>query len=217
MIQQIIGGTFDDHAHIYRDPQGNYVPSLTQILTLTGLSNFFNGNAEVRENAMQRGSDVHACIAMYARYGEIDPTWRTPQLDPYIDAALKFYTEIGFVPDPDFVEQPMIAKLRGYKYGVTADVIGNRQYSTVVELKCSDGQFQPAWAIQLSGQAVARFGEHRGQAVQRWVVQLKSDGRYKVTQCDDHAGDLAVFQAALMTVHWRLRNGQRLWEVQNGY
>jgi len=210
----IPGGSFNDSLHEYRDDKGVWVPSLTQIISLCGLSNGYGGAApEVLQNAARRGSEIHWLACSWARYGDVDPSLVTEEVLPYFESYKKFLSETGFVPDPDWIESPMVATVNGLSFGVTADVIGVRKPTpTVVELKTTAAESK-AWSVQTMGQAIGRFGLHGAGQAKRMVVQLKNDGKYRCFVYENYAYDCSIFLAALSLVHWRLKHGQRLWEV----
>jgi len=210
---QIPGGSYCDSPHEYRDVNGKWVPSLTQVLSLSGLSSY-NGciSKEVMENAARRGTAVHQVAWALARYGDFDPSWQTDEIMPYVEAYKKFLHESGFEPDPDFVEKPMIACVHGMAFGVTPDVLGSRgKFPTVVELK-TVAQAQPSWAFQTAAQELAIFNTNRCGRARRWAVQLLNTGKYKTNVYERHEYDVHVFVSALTVVHERLAHGQKLME-----
>jgi len=215
-IIAIRGGTFDDALHSYRDTDGRWVPGLTSILKLQGLSNYpTNGvvKQEVMENASERGVAVHAIAWSYARHRDVDPTWITPELEPRYEALRAFFSETGFTPDIDWLERPMVASVHNMKFGLTPDALGVRdKWPQIVEFKACDTE-QRSWAIQTCAQELGYFQTNRCGRAKRMAVMLKSDGKYRCCQHEDHERDTATFIAALSLVYWRLDAGQRLWEL----
>jgi len=215
-ILSIPGGTFDVDRHIYRDEQGKFVPSLTQVLHLCGFYNYHGVKDDVMETAAKRGTMVHACAEMHARFGAIDETWLTDELAPYVDAYLKFLVETNFTPEVGSVEQPMVAIFCGMKYGVKPDLIGKRNGGgppTVIELKATATAQPDVWAVQTLAQAIAKFGEHRYAEARRHALMLRPDGNYRLLTCDKTQRDVNVFRSALTCVWFRLDAGQKLEEV----
>lgn len=211
----IPGGSYNDDLHIYRDVAGNYVPSITQILRLTRISNYSDAiSREVMENAARRGTIVHQAAWAFAKYGDVDPSWLTEETEPYFEAYKRFLYETGFVPDPDFIESPMIACVHGMSYGCTPDALGSRgRFPHVVELKTTAG-IERSWRFQTAAQELARFKTNQcGRAV-RMAVQLLKTGKYKIDRHEQHAYDCHVFVSALTVTHERLAGGQKVWEVE---
>jgi len=215
-IVSIPGGSFCEETHTYRDDKGVWVPGLTSILALQGLSNGFGGaDPAVIENASRRGSEVHALVAAWIKYGDdgMDPTWETEETSGYFSAAKSFINDTGFRPDPDIAEQPRIVTFHGMAFGLTPDAFGCRKpWPAVVEWKCTAAESK-SWSLQTCAQEIGLFNSTICGRAKRMAVILKKDGKYKVCAHEDHAYDLQVFASALTCVYYRLRQGQRLWEV----
>lgn len=208
----IPGGTFDADTHTYRDEKGAYVPSITQIMSFCGFNNYNGISKDVLDNAARRGSAVHAIAWAFAKYGDVDPSWVDDETTPYFDAYKKFIAETGFVADKEWIESSIIATVHGMKFGATPDCIGTRHpWPWVVELKCC-AQESKAWAIQTAAQAIARFDNQPARA-KRMAVILRKDGSYRCCVHEQSQYDAHMFISALSCVHWRLQQGQRLWEV----
>ena len=212
-IVAISGGTFDDSTHTYRDEGGVWIPSLTAILKLQGLSSYPGCiKREVMEHASERGTSGHQIAWSYAKYQDVDPSWINEELEPRYTAIKRFFAETNFKPDVDWLEQPMIATVCGMKFGVTPDALGVRgKWPQIVELKLCDAE-QKSWAIQTAAQEMAYFSANRCGRAKRMAVMFKSDGKYKLCPHENHESDTATFLAALRLVYWRLNAGQKLWE-----
>lgn len=206
----IQGGWFDDEQHRYFDANGNFVPSLTQILKWQGFVDYSAVDDEVLENAARRGTEVHALAAAYNQFGEVDPAWVSEECQPYFDAYMKFLRESRFVPDPQWSEKPMIARVNGYAFGCTPDIFGKRGRDQVlIEFKCA-AKAMDHWSIQTAAQEGAIFNSNHCGRVRRHTLMLRKDGTYKLLpEYTDHAGDMAEFAAALRNCWWRLNHGQR--------
>lgn len=211
MILTIPGGTFDQSEHIYRDVDGRYVPSLTQVLKLQGLSDYGNIDPAVLENAARRGSEVHELAAAYNQHGEVDPAWISDETRPYFDALMKFYSDTGFKPDPQWSECTMIATIHGFKIGITPDCHGTLgRDKCVVEFKCTATR-QPSWTIQTALQEMGIYASNRCGRVRRFALMLMKTGKYNLgDEHTNHESDMHNGIAALRNVWWRIEAGQDL-------
>lgn len=211
MILDIAGGTFDSEDHLYRDQDGRFCPSLTQVLKLQGLSDYSGIDEAVLENAARRGSEVHELAAAYNQFGEVDPSWISDETRPYFDAYMQFLADTGFKPDPAWVERPMIATIHGFKLGITPDCFGKlRRDQVVLEFKCTATR-QPSWTIQTCLQEMGIFNSNRCGRVRRYALMLMKTGKYNLgDEHTDHESDMSNGIAALRNVHWRLAHGQNL-------
>lgn len=209
-LLQIEGGTFQRDGHIYRTDAGCFIPSLTQIFRLCGLTDYSMIPPAVLQHAQQRGTAVHDLLAAHQRYGEIDEAWLTEETAPRFQAYLQFRRENHFVPDVEWIEKGIIATLFGMPVAMTPDVIGQLNgYDCIVEYKCVDSP-QPSWPLQTAAQECGRYRTTRAGRAQRIAVQLKSNGKYHLDSHTRHVYDVARFVAATTTVYTRLDAGQDL-------
>lgn len=202
---------FDEINHLYWE-NGVWTPSTTQCLKLQGLVDFSMVKPEVLAAKSILGTEVHSLTESHDLYGEIDPSWLTDENTGYYNAWLKFKSESGFVPIKEYVEWQTIASLYGYRYGVKIDCLGMMAGEKVLaEKKCSD-TVQNSWAIQTAAQEMAITGRPRCGELKRLSVRLRKNGAYRVIRYNDHQSDCMQFTSALVNVHGRLAQGQRLWE-----
>ena len=211
MITQIQGGSFSTEPHEYRDSDNRWLPSLTQILKLQGLSDYSGIDPDVLENAARRGTEVHALAATYNQYGELDPSWVTEETQPYLDAYFYFLSDTGFKPDPQWTERSMIATIHNMRLGVTPDCYGTmKREKWLVELKCTASR-QPSWSIQTALQEMGIFGSNHCGRVRRFALMLMKTGKYNLgAEHTNHESDSANGIAALRNVYWRMEAGQDL-------
>ena len=217
-ILPIQGGTFDSDKHAYRDDSGRWVPSLTQILKLQGLSDYSGIDPEVLENAARRGTEVRELAAAYNVDPDgLDPSWITEETAPYFSAYMDFLRDTGFKPDPQWVEKSMIATIHGYKIGLTPDCFGTRgRDKWLVEFKCTAAR-QPSWTVQTALQEAAIFGSNRCGRVRRFALMLMKTGRYDLgVEHTNHERDMQAGMDALRTVYWRIEAGQDLMRKVSG-
>ena len=165
---------YDDTAHAYY-LRGERVPSVTQILTLTGRidTRWFN------DAAADRGRRVHAWAQ------RIDE--RAPIVDAEIPEEIGAEVEAyrGFVrdarPDYDGVERAFWHPI--LRYGGRPDRACRRLFGTRATLELKTGAEYDWHGLQLAGY------ERLRPVGARWAVYLQSNGRYKVrqhTRADDH-------------------------------
>jgi hypothetical protein len=209
---KIEGGWFDEDGHAYYSDSGTRIPSLTQVLRLSGLTDYDGIDPDVLENAARRGTEVHVLAATYNQYGALDPAWITEECAPYFDAYRRFLDESGFKPDPAWVEKAMIVKIHGMALGCTPDLFGKLgRDQAVIELKATSA-VHSGWSVQTALQELAIFRSSNVGRVRRFALQLFNDTKYRLHSHTDHETDEAVGIAALRTVWWRIRDGQKIWQ-----
>jgi hypothetical protein len=207
----IPGGTFSTEPHEYRDEQGYFIPSLTQVLKLQGLSDYSGVDQDVLDNAARRGTEVHSLAAAFNQFGDVDPSWFTDETQPYFDALMAFYLDTKFQPDPEWSEKSMIATIHGMRVGVTPDCHGRvGKDRWIVEFKCTSTR-QKYWSIQTALQECAIYNSNHCGRVRRFALMLMKTGKYNLgPEHTDHEDDLANGIAALRNVWWRINAGQDL-------
>jgi hypothetical protein len=217
-ITQIPGGSFNDSPHEYRDEAGAWVPSLTQVLRLQGLSADYGGISEdVMENAARRGTEVHQLAAAYNQFGEVDPGWITPETEPYFDAYLAFLKDTNFKPDPEWSERNLIATIYGFKIGITPDCHGTwGRTKAIIELKCTSSRHR-SWELQTGLQEMGVYHSNVIGRVRRFALMLMKTGKYNLgKEHTNHEYDAANGIAALRNVWWRIEDGQDLRKLLQG-
>lgn len=170
---------FDDATHAYR--VGDVpVPSVTQILRATGISSDFNAiPQETLERKRLIGDAVHrACH--YFDEGDLVETSVAPQVLPYVEAWMRFRSERGFVPD--MLETRLYSGV--YHFAGTLDRLGRVPEGRRVLADIKTGDPDDAAAdLQLAAYLVAlreMRPELADQVIERWSVQLRADGTYKL-------------------------------------
>ncbi len=188
--------TFDAERHEYRFA-GRRVPSVTQIIGLTGMidTQWFT------EAAAWRGSVVHRCCELDCKGTLVEATV-DPAAFGYLAAWRAWKQGVGFVSDQ--IERRRYHADLGYCG--TPDRIGTLPdgVRAVVDLKT--GVAQKWHALQLAGYAhFDRFP----RALRRFTVRLTADGKYIPTEYTPASlpTDWAGFQGALALHNWRKING----------
>jgi hypothetical protein len=212
-LEKIDNGFYDSECHGYYSLDGKWVPSATQLLSLVGYSDYSRVPAATLERKRVLGKEAHDHCASIDIYGDVDPSWISDEARPYVEAYQLFRHQRHFVPDPAWVERPVIVDVYGMKVGVTGDVIGKLDgYDAVLERKCV-AVAKEAWAVQTALQELARFkAKHIGRA-QRFAVQLLDTGKFKLAPHLNHQIDEFRAISALAVVYMRMDSGERLWEL----
>jgi ATP-dependent exoDNAse (exonuclease V) beta subunit len=180
--------TFHEDAHIY-ELDGAVVPSVTQVLTRSGLIDFSKIPSFIREAALERGRKVHQAIHYYnERDLDLDAFTRDfPLYAPYLFAWVHFCDQRRFVP----VLNELRVASRRHRVAGTLDCLGVLD-GTAVLLDFKTGRpsdvaadLQTAaylalaleWAEEV--QALSEFfAKH--PVVRRYAVQLRRDETFRV-------------------------------------
>ena len=194
--QTVSGLEFEPITHTYR-LDGVVIPSVTQILEATGISDYSMIPNATRNMALKRGSLVHEAI-QFDIEGDLD--WETldPVLVPYVEAARHFRADYGL--GGGFVE------FRGYnpkwRFAGTLDY---RPGDLLVDWKC--GGAAP-WVRTQTAAYASFFPEPR--KYRRIAVGLFPDGHYDATQeqrCADWAQDFNDFLCLARTRYLQTTGG----------
>ena len=137
--------TFDPITHLYR-LDGSAIPSVTQILSGVGLSDYSYIPTETLQIATERGTVVHKIIEWYEQ-DILDEESIDPELKGYFESYLRA-KDAGLLFDrnrPDEMEKQVFSEK--YKYAGTLDQLYFDSW--INDLKT--GQPQPEHGLQLSG------------------------------------------------------------------
>jgi hypothetical protein len=188
--------TFEATRHRYLTDEGIQIPSVSQVLTLAGISDVSMIPAHILERAAAIGSAVHdAC--QYLDEGELDP-----DLDPLIVGYVLGYQRFKEAHEPKILEiETRVGKDGDLPFAGRRDrviVLGDVEY--VMDIKTASKP-QYSWPIQLAAYSKRDQG--------RIVVHLAKDGTFNVIKYENEA-DYEVWQAALTVAHFKLKNGAKL-------
>lgn len=187
---------FNEADHSYTQDGIRY-PSVTTILAAMG----FYGDATkyFTEYSRDRGSYVHKIIQFHLQ-GELDPESIDPALEGYFKAWLKFEADTNYRPILN--EAPMFTDL--WKFAGTPDHIGLMYFKdpeVIIDVKSgADGH---AAAIQTAGYQILY-----PKAKRRFSLQLRQDGKYKLTEYRDRE-DRGIFLSALAVYQWQVNKKLR--------
>lgn len=172
---------FDPGSHIYR-VDGRVLPSVTQILRLSGVSACWNsGNSDY---FLSLGRSVHAACA-YNDEGSLDESSVPDNVLPYLEGWRRFLADSG--AKMKHVERPCAVS----GFACTPDRV--LEDGSLLEIKTGS---LAAWhGYQLAGQAIAMETPY----VKRSAVLLKPGGYSRHEFAD--MGDLDVFRSCLVVAN----------------
>lgn len=184
---------FNEKDHTY-SVEGVVYPSVTRVLAALG----FYGDAVqyFTEHSRDRGSFVHKII-QYHLHGELDEESIDPELLGYFDAWLRFEKDTGFKAHT--IEKPMFCPVN--LFAGTPDIIGELRRDSIIDIKTGDPG--PAAALQTAAYEILY-----GKSAARFSLQLKQDGKYKLTPYQDYT-DRKIFLAALSVYKWQAARNLR--------
>lgn len=185
-----------------RDPSkytlhGVQIPSVTDVLRLSGLTDYSMVPADVLENARQRGQDVDefaTALDMGLLPDEIEPD---PRIAGYVEAYKRFRRE----KPCEIVESQVPRIHETYRFAGTPDrVVRLEGALAIIDIKCT-AAVMPETSVQLAAYAMLTG------ATRRFALQLRPDGTYRFPEYHD-PNDLRVFLGALSVVHWKIALGR---------
>ena len=195
---------FERDAHAYIDTDGSRCMSVTQAIKIVGAVDYSMVSPEVLEHAAWRGRMIHQATAVLDIGENLDDYLIPDECLPYIEAYQLFLREIKFIPDPSWIERPMIVELFHHRIATTPDAIGTIDgVPTVIERKATSAK-HPYWAIQTAGQALALRAAGI-QIRQRLAVQLLKTGKYRLDP-HENAGDFDTFGDIYRLAAWKLKH-----------
>ena len=160
-------------SHIYR-LDGKIKPSVTQVLRENGLVKVWKNDQWYAE----RGKNVHKAISLICS-GKLDYNTIGDVERPYIDAFLAFQRDEDYIPA--YWEHKIYSPL--YDIAGQFDSFGySWKRGVMVKIDWKTSADIPKWvALQL-----AAYYELSQLSGERWAVQLKPDGTYKITTFRDY-------------------------------
>jgi hypothetical protein len=197
---------FSSERHEYILPDGQLVPSVTQILRACGVSVDFEELA-ARSPAMREAITIkralgHALHQDSHAYDDDDALdWSTvdPRVRPYLEAWCAFRTNTGLTPTVR--ERLVYHEILGY--AGTLDGIFSKPDGSLVlcDLKTGD-LHDSACAYQTAGYVLAWEHEHGAGPMERWGVQLVPGRRvpYRIEPFGDWR-DFGAFKAFVATYY----------------
>lgn len=185
---------------LYVDDQGQRLPSVTEILSIAGMTDYGMVDPLVLAHAAERGQRVHEWIEL-EEGGFVEPgTEPDPQIAAYVSAWRLFQKETGW--RPEVVEE--VVRSDVYRYAGTLDQRGwlgmQAPARALLDVKCV-AALQPSTALQLAGYAACLDEPHR-----RYALRLCPNGQYRLQQYRDRS-DHHDWLSAVRVAHWKLAHG----------
>jgi len=192
---------FHPASHRY-ELDGRALPSVTAILQAAGVADF--SAPWFTEDVLARGQYVHQAIALDAE-GALDDDTLDPQLVPYVTGWRAFLAETGF--EIEYWEQRICDPMLGYA-GTLDGILTHpsTRKRTLIDVK--RGYYASAGPQTAAYKRLALALYNPLVAMDRAVVELPGDGRYRFHSLTDRE-DEAVFLAALRITNWRRIHGHR--------
>lgn len=176
------------------------LPRVTEILKGAGLSDFSRVPIDILEASQHFGTAVHlACQLWDLKTLDIDVL--SEPLIPRLEAWKKFIKDYKVIILPEEIEKQFISEKYGFKG--TPDrwpIIRNKR--TLIDLKSSDTMY-PSTEIQTAGYQIL-LEENGIKIHQRWGVQLRENGTYKIEPYKEIL-DRSIFLSALNLYNWKKR------------
>ena len=199
------GLIFDEAQHAYYK-DGLRIPSVTQVLKMSGWVDFSMIAKDVLENKRGIGEAVHLC-AQYHDDGDLDESTLLPAWVPYFEAWKKFRRESQV--DILGTEQQSIGTINGMPYGMRYDrlaIVDGEE--SLLEIKCC-AQKEDYWGLQLAGYDLGLPQCKTALRRKRYAVQLKPDATYRLWPFED-ASDYDGFTWSLAVTWLQLNRGYKL-------
>lgn len=149
---------FDEAQHLYK-VEGHYCLSTSDIISLAGLSDYGSVPASVLENARNRGTNLHKAVH-YFEEGDLDLSDLPDDIQPYLQAYMKFRVERDF--EPIAPQERAIV----YEHEITEQMIGS-----TIDLR---GTVQGKLYIVDPKTTYPNSGAAKKQTWLRWRMQLQS-------------------------------------------
>src|SRR2546430_413548 len=115
--REAMSATFSQLGHQY-ECDGRSIPSVTQVLSLSGISDVSRIPPHILERAAAIGTAVHVACELLDQ-DDLDLDSVDPLLAGYVLAYQKFRAESGFAPE--LIEHRAVGIVSGLRYGFTVD------------------------------------------------------------------------------------------------
>ena len=191
--------TFTEQTHSY-ERDGVAIPSVTQVLTLSGISDVSGVPVHILQRAADIGTAVHKATELLEE-GDLDLDSLDPATVGFVRAYQLFREQQQW--ESEYVERRGVCD-GPLPYGFCVDRIGtSKDGRFLLDIKTSSKP-QPSWAIQ-----TAAYCSGIGISLPRAVVHLSKDGTYKIISHEDDS-DFGVWESALRVAYWRLQHGTKI-------
>lgn len=189
---------FQNDGHIYRDIEGNVMPSVSEILQSAGASDFSCVPSEVMERAQKFGTAFHRTAHLFeqGKLKEYDSA-----LEPWI-ANLKRW--IGMA-NPRWLRMEIPMGSNAWKFAGTPDRFGDfiGKENTVLDYKT--GAYSPAHAIQTAAYQILIEENLKIKVKHRFTLYI-SDEKFNLVEHKDK-NDKLIFLSMLQVYNWKKSKG----------
>lgn len=198
--------TFEPTQHAYA-VDGRAVLSVTAILKLVGLVDLSRIPADVLEHKRTIGQAVHEATH-YLDEDDLVPGSVDPAVQPYLEAYRRFRADKSFTPL--YLETRVYHPRWHYagtfdRLGTVPSAYGGLSRGVLLDLKTGDPELACA-NLQTAGYLEAYLQSPLPlpdvKTIDRWSVQLRADGTYRLHQYTDYR-DRSVFLAAVQLANYR--------------
>lgn len=200
-----------EEIHEYR-LDGRVIPSVSEILSGTGISSYEGVPERHLKNAKERGITVDAACQLYdednpVKLGNV-MLWQEDRLDSFLDPEtlsylmgwIKFRTDYGF--KPHLIARPMSHTIAGMAYGMTPDRVGVSEAMgsklLVVDIKAT-AEVMLSHKVQLAGYKQPFKPVTSGEQPECHIVQLKPGAYHLPGPFNDLKYERAFIQALSLT------------------
>lgn len=209
MIQIANGLFFDVEKHHYYSLEHDRILSNTDFLGALGFSDYSNVPDEIRETALQIGTDVHAATALMDK--GLD--WRQYKyVQGYVRAWKRFKKEMKF--KPIMIEEPLLD--RHHMIATTPDRCGISKFADRTTVQIKTGHIEDWVALQTAFEERCILLKLYGakalampSSKNRFAVELRVDGTYNARRFTD-ASDIQVYYGAHSYYLWQLNHGKKV-------
>jgi hypothetical protein len=182
---------------------GVRVPSVSEILKVSGMTDYSMVPPDVLENARRRGQAVDEWLTALDE-GLIDQDHEPdPEIAGYVRGYKRFLRESDFKVEK--IQTPMVS--REWRFAGTSDRWGqfiSTCRRSVLDIKCV-ARMMPETKAQLAGYALlAEPMLPRAYKIDRWALRLTPEGSFELRHYTDRS-DFDDFIAALRITVWKMR------------
>lgn len=189
---------FTEEGHIYRDIDGNKVPSVSEILQSSGASDFSFVSQDVLERSQRFGTAFHRA-AYLLEQGKLKSY--DPALEPWI-LNLRSWTVIA---KPNWIKMEQSIGSSAFGFAGTPDRFGDflNEKNSVLDYKT--GSYSPAHAIQTVAYQILIEECLKIKVKHRFTLYV-SDEKYNLVEHKDK-NDKSIFLSMLQVYNWKKAKG----------
>lgn len=183
---------FNKKKHTYT-VEGEVLPSVNQVLSGVGICDYSMIPEADRDRYFTRGTYVHKAMELLLR-GELDWDTVDDSILGYVRAGEKFILDTGF----KMIRQEIPLYHSAYKYAGTFDAIGKiGDVAVLVDWKT--GAVLDHVKYQIGGYYNLLKANNMEEPLQGYGVELKANGKYKMSECWNNFENGNTFLSFLAT------------------